>query len=115
MPIWDGGLTKAAVVAAEAEADQLDAELRAEAAHQEQNYRRAQREAEHALEALSIAQQLAELAEKRLVDAQQGYDLGVHGIEVVAEARALARRAQTEVLLSKVAHARARLRVTPAR
>jgi outer membrane protein len=113
LPLWDGGLTKATVASARAEADALDAELKLQLTQKEQAHRRASQEATHALASLSIAEELAQLAEKRLADAQAGYEAGVNGIEAIAEARALSRRAQTEVLLSKVSHARARLRFEP--
>lgn len=112
-PLWDGGLTKAAIASARAEVDALDAELKLQLTQKEQAHRRASQEATHALASLSIAEELAELAEKRLTDAQAGYEAGVNGIEAIAEARALSRRAQTEVLLSKVSYARARLRFEP--
>lgn len=113
VPLYDGGLSEAAAAAARAQYDALGARLRGHAREQERAHSRAERDAEQALDSLAIAEQLLAVAEKRLSDAQAGYELGVNGIDQIADARALVRRAQTEVLLSKVAHADARLRFAP--
>ncbi|MFT3926799.1 MAG: TolC family protein [Myxococcales bacterium] len=113
VPLYDGGLSRALASSARAQRDALDAQLRAHMREQESLHLKAERDADQALDSLSIANQLLTVAEKQLHDAQAGYDLGVNGIEQIAGARALVRRAQTEVLLSKVAHAEARMRVAP--
>ncbi len=113
VPLYDGGISGAMAASARAEIDFLNARLRSHARDQERAHGKAERDAEQALDSLAIAEQLLVVAEKRLIDAQNGYDLGVNGIEQIAEARALVRRARTEVLRSKVAHAEARLRFAP--
>ena len=113
VPLYDGGVSAASAAAARAQADALSVRLRAHARDQERAHDRAERDAAQALDALAISEQLLAVAEKRLTDAQNGYELGVNGIEQIAEARALVRRARTEMLRSKVAHAEARLRFAP--
>lgn len=113
VPLYDGGFSSASASAARAQRDALDARLRAHMREQESFHEKARLDAEQALDSLAIASQLLTVAEKQLADAQTGYDLGVNGIDRIADARTLVRRAQTEMLLSKVAHAEARLRVAP--
>jgi outer membrane protein TolC len=113
VPLYDGGLSMASAAGARAQADQIGAELEAHGARREQARRRAELESRQALESLAIAQQLLELSQKRLEAAQQGYELGANGIDAIADARSLMRRAQSEVLVAKVAHAQARMRFLP--
>jgi outer membrane protein TolC len=113
LPLWDGGMVKSMAASSRAQADGLAAQLQAHDKQQEHAHKRAEQDAGQALASLAIAQELVTLAEKRLADAQESYELGVTGIESIAEARSVLRRAQSEVLLSRVAHADARLRFAP--
>lgn len=112
-PLYDGGIAKAAAAGARAQADALEAQIREHTREQERARDDAMQSAVQAREVLVFAVELRTLALKRLEDAQAGYDLGVNGIEKIAEARSLLRRAETEVLMAKVSAAEARLRVAP--
>lgn len=112
-PLYDGGIAKAAAQGARAQADAADAQLKQHVRDQERAHGDALHDAEKARSVRSIAEELRGLALRRLEDAQAGYELGVNGIEKIAEARALLRRAETELLMSKVSETEARLRVAP--
>jgi outer membrane protein TolC len=111
MPLWDGGSAKASAAAARAHASELSALMRQ---HQEQRkgeLLHAQLDATNASTRLHTAEALREICEQRLSEAEQGYELGSGSLEQLAQARALLRRARTEVLLARVERAEARLRV----
>jgi outer membrane protein len=111
IPLWDGGLTKASTEAARARAE----EARANLAEFEQERAFAQSQAEldrdSALTRLKTAEELVEVCAARLKDAEDGYELGASSIDLIAQARSLLRRAETEALMARVDHAAARLRM----
>jgi outer membrane protein TolC len=111
IPLWDGGNTKASAEAARARAE----EARANLAEFEQDRAFAQSQAEidrdSALTRLETAEELVTVCATRLKDAEDGYELGVSSIDLIAQARSLLRRAETEALLARVDHASARLRM----
>jgi outer membrane protein TolC len=110
IPLWDGGNTKAAA-AAHARADEARANL-AEF-EQERAFEQSQAELDRdsALTRLGTAEELVSVCAARLKDAEDGYELGVSSIDLIAQARSLLRRAETEALLARVDHAAARLRM----
>jgi outer membrane protein TolC len=113
VPLWDGGGSKAGAEAAEANAAELG--LRMEGAQREraEERERARLEAEHADKRRALAEQLLTVCKTRVDDAEAGYELGAMQFDQVQQARALMRRAETELVMAKVAHAAAVLRVTP--
>ena len=60
-----------------------------------------------------MAEALLASTTAQLEEAEARYDLGGGGIEPIAVARAMMRRAQTELLLAKLARVEAALRVLP--
>jgi outer membrane protein TolC len=112
VPLWDGGISNANVQAARARAAEIDARRRAHDREREQGVAQAALDAHNALSRLSTAEELIEVGSQRLEEAEEGYELGATGIDAISQARNLLRRAQTELLLAKVAHREARLRIT---
>lgn len=113
VPLWDGGSSKAGAEAAEANAAELG--LRMESAEREraEERERARLEAEHADKRRALAEQLLIVCKIRVEDAEAGYELGAMQFDQVQQARALMRRAETELVMAKVAHAAAVLRALP--
>jgi outer membrane protein TolC len=111
IPLWDGGNTRASAEGAAARAE----EARANLAEFEQERAFAQSQAEldrdSALTRLQTADELVSVCATRLKDAEDGYELGASSIDLIAQARSLLRRAETEALLARVDHAAARLRM----
>lgn len=114
IPLWDGGHTRASAEGALARAE----EARANLAEFEQERLFAQSQAEldrdSALTRLKTAEELVSVCATRLKDAEDGYELGASSIDLIAQARSLLRRAETEALLARVDHAAARLRMARA-
>ena len=113
VPLWDGGSSEAAAQAAEARADELRIRLESAEREREQELARARLDAEHAARRQATAQQLLEIAKTRVADVEAGYDMGAMQFEQVQAARTMLRRAETEVVMAKVARAEAVLRVLP--
>jgi outer membrane protein TolC len=113
IPLWDGGFTRAGVDAARARADEAKADL--EEFEQDRRFSQSQAEldADSALARLRTAQELVSVCAARLKDAEDGYELGASGIELIGQARGLLRRARTEELLARADHVAARLRMAP--
>jgi outer membrane protein len=112
VPLWDGGLSRANQMAAEAEAQELRAEIDAFERGHTLDARQADQDLAQAQARLQTAEALIQVAEKRLAVAQRGYDLGATDIIQVGQARALLRRARTEALIARVEQADAQLRNT---
>jgi outer membrane protein len=110
LPIWDGGATRASVAAAVARADEAGALLRD---HQEQRrvqLERTQLDAETAATRLATAGELLEIAEQRMHEVEQRYELGASGVDALSQARTLLRRARTEMVLARLARAETALK-----
>jgi outer membrane protein TolC len=113
VPIWDGGGSSASAAATDARADEL--RLRAEDAEAERNqeHAKASLAAEHALKRQATAQQLIEVCKSRVTDTETGYAMGAMQFDQVQQARSMLRRAETELVMAKVAHTEALLRTAP--
>lgn len=111
VPLWDGGESAAAAEAAEARAAELGVHLASSEREQQHEIERARRDQEHAAKRQALAEQLLAVSRKRFEDVEAGYQLGVMQFEHVQSARELMRRAETELVLAKVAGAEAALRV----
>jgi outer membrane protein TolC len=110
LPILDGGATRASVDAALARADEAGALLRD---HQEQRraqLERAKLDAETAATRLATAGELLEIAEQRMHEVEQRYELGASGVDALSQARTLLRRARTEMVLARLARAETALK-----
>ena len=113
VPLWDGGSSRAASEAADARADEVRIRLeQAELAHT-QALARARLDVAHADKRAETAQKLLDVCKKRIADVEAGYELGAMQFEQVQQARALLRRAETELVMARVARAEAVLRVAP--
>lgn len=108
IPLWDGGSASASAGAARAEADELAARARELSEARETARARAQTDVDAAREQLVIARELLALSDRRVREAQERYEQAGERIEGVAEAMAMRRRANTEIVLAEVAVARAR-------
>jgi len=113
MPLWDGGLSSASVASAKAKADALAAEISALEKQRGQERKQAALDVQNAQERLDIAQQLLEVCKQRLTDVEAGYELAASTLDQIAQARAMLRRAQTEVLMAKLSRTEAHLRLAP--
>jgi outer membrane protein TolC len=113
VPLWDGGGNKAAADATEAQADELRLRLESTESEREHERKRARLDAEHAEKRQHTAEQLLEVCSTRVADVEAGYELGAMQFDQVQQARAQLRRAQTEVVLARVARAEAVLRLAP--
>jgi outer membrane protein TolC len=113
IPLWDGGGNKAAADATEAQADELRLRLESTESEREHERKRARLDAEHAEKRQHTAEQLLEVCSSRVTDVEAGYELGAMQFDQVQQARAQLRRAQTEVVLARVARAEAVLRFAP--
>lgn len=113
IPIWDGGGSDASADATEARIDEL--RLRAEDAEAERNqeHAKAALEAQHALRRKATAEQLIEVCRARVNDTETGYEMGAMQFDQVQQARSMLRRAETELVMAKVAHTEALLRTAP--
>ncbi|MEY4511209.1 MAG: hypothetical protein RLZZ450_3331 [Pseudomonadota bacterium] len=113
IPLWDGGGNKAAADATEAQADELRLRLESTESEREHEHKRARLDAEHAEKRQHTAELLLEVCSTRVADVEAGYELGAMQFDQVQQARAQLRRAQTEVVLARVARAEAVLRLAP--
>lgn len=113
VPLWDGGSSEAAAGAAEARADELRIRLEAAEREREQALGQARLDAAHADRRRQTAQQLLEVTRTRVKDVEAGYDMGAMQFEQVQAARSMLRRAETELVLARVARAEAVLRIAP--
>lgn len=113
VPLWDGGADNASARAARARADAVDAKIREHQLAQDQERQEAALDASNAAQRLAMAEALLASTTAQLEEAEARYDLGGGGIEPIAVARAMMRRAQTELLLAKIARVEAALRVLP--
>jgi outer membrane protein len=110
LPIWDGGATRASVEAAMARADEAGALLRDHEQQRLAQVERAQLDAETAATRLATAGELLEIAEQRMREVEQRYELGASGLDALSQARTLLRRARTEMILARLARADTALR-----
>jgi outer membrane protein TolC len=111
MPLWDGGSASADARVERAKAEELAANIAAHTQEREKQAERARLDAENATRRLQAASALLEVCRTRLTEAQEAYDLGAGGLELVGRARAMLRRAETEVLMARVARAETALRL----
>jgi len=112
LPLWDGGGSSAAAASARAHADELGALMQKREQERQGDIARARLDADNAVARLQTADELLAACEQRASEAEQGYELGASSIEQLAQARALLRRARTEVVLAKVSRAEAALRIS---
>lgn len=111
VPLSDGGNAKASAAAIRAHADELGARRRQHEEQRQGELAHARLDAANAVTRLHTAQALLEVCDQRVNETEQSYELGAGSLEQLAQARALLRRARTEVVLARVAHAEATLRV----
>jgi outer membrane protein TolC len=111
VPLWDGGRAISLAHAADARAIELDALARDARLQRMDEQQQALIEQKHAQEQLSLANDLVYVSEKRVVQAQAGYDLGAGDLDSVADARAALRDAQSRRVQIQVARADAILRL----
>ena len=112
VPLWDAGKSAAAASLARARADELGARMREQVQARHAERARAQLDADNAGARLATAQSLLEVADQRVHQAAEAYDLGAGSLDQLAQARSLLRRAQTEIVLAKLARADAALRLS---
>jgi len=113
VPLWDGGGTRAQADATEAQADELRLRLESAQSDRDHERKRAELDAGHALRRQQTAEQLLAVCTTRVADVEAGYELGAMQFDQVQQARGMLRRAETEVVLAKVARAEAILRFAP--
>jgi outer membrane protein TolC len=113
IPIWDGGGSRASADATDARVDELRLRLEDAEAERNQEHAKAAMDAEHALKRSTTAQQLIEVCKARVADTETGYELGAMQFDQVQQARSMLRRAETELVMAKVAHTEALLRTAP--
>jgi outer membrane protein TolC len=113
IPLWDGGGASASADATEARADELRIQLESAEQQRNQARERARLDAEHAQKREATALKLLEVCKTRVADTEAGYELGAMQFEQVQQARALLRRAETEIVLARVSRAEAILRIAP--
>jgi outer membrane protein len=111
LPLWDGGMSSAAAGSARAHADEIGALMQKHEQERQAEIAHARLDAENAVARLQTADALLQACEQRVTEAEQGYELGASSIEQLAQARALLRRARTEVVIARVGRAEAALRV----
>ncbi len=111
LPLWDGGSAKAGAAAARAHAEELGAQLQQHAEQRKGELAAARLDASNAVARLQTAQALLQACVQRVSEAEQGYELGAATLDQVAQARALLRRAKTEVVLARISRAEAALRI----
>jgi outer membrane protein len=113
VPLWDGGGDEASADAARARKAGIDAQIREHELSREQEQREVSVDVENATRRLETAEALLASTTTQLEEAEARYDLGAGGIEPIAVARAMMRRAHTELLLAKIARVEAALRALP--
>jgi outer membrane protein len=113
VPLWDGGGDEASAAAARARKAGIDAQIREHELSREQEQREESVDVANATRRLETAEALLASTITQLEEAEARYDLGAGGIEPIAVARAMMRRAHTELLLAKIARVEAALRALP--
>jgi outer membrane protein len=113
IPIWDGGGSNAGADATDARVDELRLRLEDAQAERNQEHAKAALEAAHALNRQATAQQLIDICKARVTDTETGYEMGAMQFDQVQQARSMLRRAETELVMAKVAHTEALLRTAP--
>lgn len=113
VPLWDGGGDEASAAAARAKKAGVDAQIRDHELSREQEQREVSLDTANAVSRLTTAEALLASTTTQLKEAEARYDLGGGGIEPIAVARAMMRRAHTELLLAKIARVEAALRALP--
>jgi outer membrane protein TolC len=108
IPLWDGGSASANANIARAQAAELEARAREVSRARLTARGRAQADAVAAEERLRIARDLLALSDTQVREAQERYELAGGRVEAVAEAHAMRRRANMEIVLAEIATARAR-------
>jgi outer membrane protein TolC len=107
VPLWDGGSASANANVARAQAEELGARSR-ELSQARQTVRsQAEADAAAAQERLRIARELLALSERRVREAEERYEEAGGPVEAIAEANAMRRRANAEIVLAEIATARA--------
>lgn len=110
---WDGGIAAADAEIQEARAAELEARMREERQRAELEISRAKLEAESAEARLELADSLQRAAETHVREVQAGYETGARDLTELHQAKALFRRALSEVLAAKLARAASALRTAP--
>ncbi|MET0283222.1 MAG: TolC family protein [Polyangiales bacterium] len=113
VPIWDGGGSDASADATEARVDELRIRLEDAEAERNQEHAKAALQAEHALKRRATAEQLIDVCKARVTDTETGYAMGAMQFDQVQQARSMLRRAETELVMAKVARTEALLRTAP--
>jgi outer membrane protein len=113
IPIWDGGGSAASAAATDARVEELRLRLEDAEAERNQEHAKATLQSEHALKRQATAQQLIEVCKARVTDTETGYEMGAMQFDQVQQARSMLRRAETELVMAKVAHTEALLRTAP--
>ncbi len=108
VPLSDGGSASANANVARAQAEELAARSRELSQARQSARSRAEADAAAAQERLRIARELLALSERRVRDAEERYEQARGPIEAIAEASAMRRRANMEIVLGEIATARAR-------
>jgi adhesin transport system outer membrane protein len=111
LPLWDGGGAAASAAAERAHAQELAELGRQHVQERSAAVDRAALDASNAVARLQTAQALLDACQQHAAEAEQSYELGSGSIDQLAQARALLRRARTEVVLARVSRAEAALRV----
>jgi len=113
VPLWDGGGDEASADAARARRAGIDAQIQQHEIARKQEQSEVSVDVANATKRLATAEALLASTTAQLAEAEARYDLGGGGIEPIAVARAMLRRAQTELLLAKIARVEAALRALP--
>lgn len=108
VPLWDGGNASANANVARAQAEELAARSREVSQARQSARSQAEADAAAAQDRLRIARELLALSDTHVREAQERYEEAGGRIEAVAEANAVRRRANTEIVLAEIATARAR-------
>jgi outer membrane protein len=106
--LWDGGSASANANVARAQAEELAARSRELSQARQAARRQAEADAAAAQERLRIARELLALSDRRAREAEDRYEQARGPIEAIAEASAMRRRANMEIVLGEIATARAR-------
>lgn len=113
VPLWDGGGDEASADVARAQRAGVDARIREHEIARKQEQSEVSVDVANATRRLGTAEALLASTTAQLSEAEARYDLGGGGIEPIAVARAMMRRAHTELLLAKIARVEAALRALP--
>jgi outer membrane protein TolC len=109
MPLWDGGMQRARAELARAEAMELSVQAR-QAEHSLSSRQSSLKRAfDNASERVTLADQVRALSAQELRNAEERYTLGRGSIEALLDARAALTRADSTLLLARLARAEAAL------